>query len=59
MSRTTKAYEYKARAMNAYTATLAGCYACHEAAGKPYLRPRIPVAPQVEIINFTPGAPLP
>jgi hypothetical protein len=49
----------KARAVKAYKDTLAGCYGCHEAAGKPFLRPRIPVAPQVEIISFTPGAPLP
>jgi hypothetical protein len=49
----------KARAVKAYKDTLAGCYGCHEASGKPFLRPRIPVAPQVEIISFTPGAPLP
>jgi cytochrome c553 len=49
----------KARAVKAYKEALAGCYGCHEAAGKPFLRPRIPVAPQVEIISFTPGAPLP
>jgi hypothetical protein len=49
----------KERAVKAYKGTLAGCYGCHEAAGKPFLRPRIPVAPQVEIISFTPGAPLP
>jgi hypothetical protein len=49
----------KTRAQKAYKDALAGCYGCHEAAGKPFLRPRIPAAPQVQIIGFAPGAPLP
>ena len=49
----------KARAEKAYKETLAGCYGCHEASGRSFLRPRVPIAPQVDIISFTPGAPLP
>jgi Transcriptional regulator PadR-like family len=33
-----------------------GCYACHRASDKPYLRPRIPEAPEARIINFDPAA---
>ncbi len=40
----------------AYRQTLEGCYACHRAADKPYLRPRIPEQPQSRIINFDPAA---
>lgn len=49
----------KLHAVKAYKDTLAGCYGCHEAAGKPFLRPRIPLAPQVQILSFVPGAALP
>jgi hypothetical protein len=39
-----------------YKETLAGCYGCHKASGKPYLKPQIPkVAPQ-PILNYDPGA---
>lgn len=41
---------------NAYRLTLEGCYSCHKASGKPYLRPQIPDEPGVGIINFDPGA---
>jgi hypothetical protein len=41
---------------NAYKEMLVGCYACHKAAGKPYLRPQIPVIPPQPIINFDPKA---
>jgi hypothetical protein len=38
-----------------YRATLEGCYACHKASEKPYLRPKIPTAVG-DIINFDPKA---
>ena len=40
----------------AYRRTLEGCYSCHKAADKPYLRPRIPEQPESRIINFDPAA---
>ena len=40
----------------AYRYTLEGCYSCHKASGKPYLRPRIPVRPASTAINFDPRA---
>ncbi len=36
----------------AYRQTLAGCYACHTACEKPYLRPQVPNAPAASILNF-------
>src|SRR5271163_2626891 len=39
----------------AYRQTLAGCYACHTACEKPFLRLQVPDAPGATIINF--GAP--
>jgi len=39
-----------------YRQTLEGCYTCHKAAEKPYLRPRIPEMPEARIINFDPAA---
>jgi len=41
---------------NLYRKTLVGCYSCHQAAEKPYLRPRIPEQPEVRILNFDPNA---
>jgi len=41
---------------SAYRSTLESCYACHKAADKPYLRPRIPADPESKIINFDPTA---
>ena len=38
--------------IGAYRRTLEGCYSCHKAADKPYLRPRIPEQPESRIINF-------
>jgi mono/diheme cytochrome c family protein len=49
----------KAGAVKAYKDTLTGCHGCHEAAGKGFLRPRIPTAPQVTILSFAPNAPMP
>jgi len=35
-----------------YKETLSGCYACHKASDKPFLRPRVPAGPATPIINF-------
>ena len=40
----------------AYRHTIEGCYSCHKASDKPYLRPRIPEQPESRIINFDPAA---
>jgi len=40
----------------AYRETLEGCYGCHTACEKPFLRPQIPTAPSVTILNFDPNA---
>ena len=40
----------------AYRQTLEGCYACHKACEKPFLRPQIPSVPNVSILNFDPNA---
>ncbi len=40
----------------AYRQTLEGCYACHKACEKPFLRPQVPSAPSVSILNFDPNA---
>jgi len=39
-----------------YDEAMQGCYACHKASDKPYLRPRRPAAPEVRVINFDPNA---
>jgi hypothetical protein len=39
-----------------YRKSLVGCYTCHQAAEKPYLRPRIPEQPEARILNFDPNA---
>lgn len=46
----------KARCARLYDEALAGCYACHKASDKPYLRPRRPSAAEVRVINFDPNA---
>jgi hypothetical protein len=38
--------------VRAYDETLSACYACHEAIGKPYLRPRRPTSPEARMIRF-------
>lgn len=40
----------------AYRDTLGECHACHQASDKPYLRPRVPEAPEGRLIEFAPGA---
>jgi hypothetical protein len=39
-----------------YRSLLEGCYNCHKAVGKPYLRPRMPVKPAQAIITVDPNA---
>jgi hypothetical protein len=43
-----------AKFSKAYKESLEGCYACHKASSKPYLRPVMPKAPAQEIIAFAP-----
>lgn len=45
-----------ARFVTTYRQALEGCYSCHKAAGKPYLRPQIPATPAAAILNFDPEA---
>jgi hypothetical protein len=40
----------------AYRFSLEGCYACHKASEKPFLRPQIPTYPAEPTINFDPQA---
>ncbi len=40
----------------AYKQTIEGCYSCHQAAEKPYLRLHIPEQPEVRIIDFDPNS---
>ena len=40
----------------AYKQALVGCYSCHKASGKPFLRPQIPLSPAASILNFDPAA---
>jgi hypothetical protein len=46
----------RAKFVAAYEFTLTSCYACHKAADKPYLRPRIPDQPSSALMNFDPDA---
>jgi len=38
--------------VRAYDETLTACAACHQAIGKPYLRPQRPTSPEVSVIHF-------
>lgn len=40
----------------AYKTMLESCYSCHKAAGKPMIRPQIPTAPILTIVNLDPAA---
>jgi len=42
-----------------YRTLLEGCYACHKAAGLPFLRPRMPAPPASSIITVDANAPWP
>jgi hypothetical protein len=35
-----------------YLESLTGCYSCHKAADKPFLRPQLPAQPASPIVNF-------
>jgi hypothetical protein len=39
-----------------YKESLTVCHSCHKASDKPYLRPRVPSAPETRMINFDPRA---
>ncbi len=45
-----------AKFKTAYRQPLEGCYACHKACEKAFLRPQVPTAPGVTILNFDPNA---
>jgi len=49
----------RARCVKLYDEALTGCYACHKASEKPYLRPQRPTAAETRIINFDPNAKTP
>jgi len=40
----------------AYRTMLESCYSCHKSAGRPYIRPMIPLATSGSMINFNPTA---
>jgi hypothetical protein len=40
----------------AYKLSLEGCYSCHKASEKPFLRPQLPTQPETQIVNFDPNA---
>jgi hypothetical protein len=40
--------------VKAYKEALTGCYACHVASGKPFLRLKVPEQPEARIVDFTP-----
>jgi cytochrome c553 len=42
--------------VSAYKTMLESCYSCHKAAGKPMIRPQIPTAPVLTIVNNDPAA---
>ena len=39
-----------------YKTKIESCYSCHKAVGRPYLRPMIPTAPAMTVINLDPKA---
>lgn len=45
-----------AKFVAAYKDTLKGCYGCHIASGKPFLRPQIPRVPPQPLLNYDPDA---
>jgi len=44
------------RFVAAYKTMLESCYSCHKAAGKPMIRPQIPTAQVLTIVNLDPAA---
>lgn len=49
----------KTRFEPTYRYLVEGCYSCHKAVDKPFLRTRIPERPATTIMNFDPKAPWP
>jgi hypothetical protein len=45
-----------AKFTNSYRLTIEGCYSCHKASEKPFIRVQIPIQPEVHNINFDPNA---
>jgi hypothetical protein len=45
-----------ARFVATYKTMTESCYSCHKAVGRPYLRPMIPTAPAMTVINLDPNA---
>jgi hypothetical protein len=45
-----------AKFTKSYQESLEGCYSCHKASSKPFLRPVMPKTPAQEIIDFSPDA---
>jgi len=41
---------------DAYKFSLGGCYSCHKASEKPFLRPQVPTRSEAQIVNFDPDA---
>ena len=39
-----------------YKTMLKSCYSCHKSAGRPYIRPAIPLPGSISMINFNPNA---
>jgi hypothetical protein len=48
--------ENSAQFTTAYKVMLESCYSCHKSAGKPMIRPMIPTAPTLTIVNNDPAA---
>jgi hypothetical protein len=44
------------RFADAYRFSLEGCYSCHKASEKPFLRPQVPTQSETQIVNFDPNA---
>jgi hypothetical protein len=44
------------RFADSYKRSLEGCYACHKASEKPFLRPQVPTLSEAQIVNFDPNA---
>jgi hypothetical protein len=53
-----KAIEDKSAAqfVSSYKVMLESCYACHKAVGKDMIRPMVPTAPAMTIVNYDPAA---
>lgn len=58
MSEIQKAIDAKdiAKFTNSYRLTVEGCYSCHKASEKPFIRVQIPAQPEAHGINFDPNA---